>query len=108
MSASFTARSGHRYWHYLLRGVVTLGILLLLAQTAYYNFDTYFNKQLRDPGAFIAFDGPTTAAAKAMGRLGPDYRILASSLFFGPQLQFIYPRQRQQFGRIIGRVSDSL
>ena len=95
MRTFFKARSTDSYLGYVLRGAATFTILFFLAQTAYHNFDTFFNEQLQDPAAYAAFDGRTTAAAKAMDQLGPDYRILASSLLSGPALEFLYPPARR-------------
>ena len=80
-----------KHWRYLLQGVVALAMLFFLAQTAYHNYNTYFNVQLRNPRSWMEFSGDITTVAKEMERLGPDYRILVSSLFSGPALEFVYP-----------------
>lgn len=84
-----------RFWGHVVRGVVALAMLFFLAQTAYQNFDTFFNRQLEHPATFMAFDGDRTTAAERMTNLDSEYRILASSFFIGQALSFIYPEDRR-------------
>lgn len=85
---------------YLAAGAVAFTVLFFLAQTAYRNYNTYFNVQLRDPTVWMGFDTPSTVMAEEMKRLGQDHRFLVSSLLGGhPAVEFVYPKVKE-LGRI--------
>lgn len=75
-------------------GLAGLALLFFLAQTAYHNYNTYFNKQLNDPRSWSEFNGDVTFVARELDRLQAGHRFLVSSLFAGPVLEFVYPPSR--------------
>jgi len=81
---------------YLAAGAVGVTLLFFLAQTAYRNFDTFFNVQLNDPRVWMEFNAPSTVVAEEMKRLGEDHRFLVSSLVGGhPAVEFVYPKVKE-------------
>lgn len=74
-----------------LRASVTAGISVLLALIAYSNYDMYFNKQLNDPRVWRAFNTDITLVARDMKDAEGDHKILISSLFSSPVINYVDP-----------------
>ena len=69
---------------------IAVVILFVLAQTAYRNFDTYFNDQQENAQAWYDASAELTFAANEMKRLGSDHRFLLATSFAGwPTLEFV-------------------
>jgi 4-amino-4-deoxy-L-arabinose transferase-like glycosyltransferase len=76
---------------YAAGGAVGLALLFFLAQTAYHNFNTYFNVQLNHSRTWTEFNSDVTFVGKEMDRLGASHRFIVSTLFSSPVIQFVYP-----------------
>ncbi len=69
---------------YLLRGLAGLGLLFLLAQVAYLNFNTYFNRQLHDPYVWAYFEPVESIVGKELGHLGTSATPYSSATITNP------------------------
>ena len=65
-----------------LLGITFLAIALVLGQVGWKNYDTYFNKQARDPLVWIHFSAGPTVVGQEINRLRPDdYQFFISTTF---------------------------
>jgi sugar lactone lactonase YvrE len=72
--------------------VFNLGLLAVLAASAYSNFDTFFNRQKNSPEVWAAHSVAETLVAEQMKQLAPDYDLVVTSLFADhPTLRFLAP-----------------
>ncbi len=64
--------------------------LFVLTESAYTNFDMYFNKQLRRSDAWASYSTDATFVGKEVARLGNDYVIYCSPFLAGlPTITFL-------------------
>jgi len=68
----------------LLGLVAAGGLLFLLAQVAYLNYNTFFNKQLRNAYVWAYFEPVETITGREMDRLGPEVLSYASATIANP------------------------
>ncbi len=86
------ARVRRNVWQNLPRGIAGGGLLFLLAQVGFLNYDTFFNKQLESPYVWAYFDPGATFVAKELARLSDDHVVYYSPVFAGyPTVPFLAP-----------------
>ena len=81
---------GSRSADYAVVAAIAVVILFVLAQTAYRNYDTYFNDQQGSAKAWFDANAEITFLADEMKRLGTDHRFLVATSFAGwPTIEFV-------------------
>ena len=72
--------------------IAAAGMAALVAWAGVSNYDIFFNKKAHDFASWASYSTEPTLVAREIDRLGPDYRILMSSVFVGqPTLEFVHP-----------------
>jgi len=78
----------HKAWQYFIeqhglkkQGVFIAALIVLLCYMGYENFDSYFNKQGNDPGAWAEFSADECDAGQYVKSLGNNYQAIVSSNF---------------------------
>ncbi len=68
----------------LLPAVAGLGLLFLLAQVAYHNYNTFFNRQIKDATVWAYFDPIPTIVGRELDRLGDSVLGYSSATLTNP------------------------
>jgi hypothetical protein len=91
-AAAVSGGAVRRGVNYGVTAAVLVLTLFILTQTAFTNFDMYFNKQLRRSDAWASYSTDATFVGKEVARLGPDYVVYCSPFLAGlPTITFLAP-----------------
>lgn len=93
-SLSFPKRWFARLPAYVVGGAVAAAAvgagLFILARAGWLNFDTYFHKQLRNPGAWASYSTDATFVGYELRRLGGSHEVYCSAFLQGlPTVVFL-------------------
>lgn len=90
--AAIAGGAVHRIAGYVMAAVALAVTLFILTQTAWTNFDMYFNKQLRRSDAWASYSTDATFVGREVARLGNEYVINCSPFLAGlPTITFLAP-----------------
>ena len=84
--------AARRIGSYAATVAVLVVTLFVVVETAWINFDMYFNKQLRRSDAWASYSADATFVGKEIARLGQEYVVYCSPFLAGmPTIVFLAP-----------------